>query len=397
MKPPPRERTMRLFLAAGPGIPEKSRRAVTRQREEGRKLNSVMVFSRTGGITFLFFLSASVSLIFLNAAPAGTAPASTTSTIVRSSVDGETSMAHVRAMCAMGPRVPGTMAIERCRVYIEGILTPLGYEVTRQPFRGASGEGAGVEFCNLRALKRRVPGGRRMFKYNPGEVVVTPDKSSKFILCAHYDSRPFCEHDPVDPSSPLPGANDGASGTAVLLTLAQALAGHEFISDLEFVFFDGEDYGHGMENMLYGSKHFVAILTPAEVASIETVILLDMIGDADLTIRREPSSFESDPGSVDRIIFLGRSMGFNQFTFQGQWPRIFDDHSPFHARGIKALVLIDFDYPHWHTTADTPDKVSAESLKAVEWTVFEFVAERLLLTPVPEASGSWKTDPVSLP
>lgn len=293
-------------------------------------------------------------------------------------LDGETSMAHVRAMCAMGPRVPGTMAIERCRAYIGGILAPLGYEVTLQPFKGDRGSGAGIEFCNLRALKRRAPSGGKPVKPLRGAAASLPGKPAKFILCAHYDSRPFCENDPIDPSLPLPGANDGASGSAVLLTLAQALSGWEVATDLEFVFFDGEDFGQGIENMLYGSKHFVANLSPAEAASIETVLLLDMIGDVDLKIRPEPSSVESDPETVQRLMHLGANFfGFGEFDLSGAAPRIFDDHSPFHARGIKAVVLIDFEYPHWHTAADTPDKVSARSLRVVEQTVHEFLAERL--------------------
>jgi len=162
-------------------------------------------------------------------------------------------------------------------------------------------------------------------------------------------------------NAPVPGANDGASGVAVLLELARTLPKNTLPTWL--VFFDAEDDGGiAGRDWIMGSQVFVASLTFRPRAAI----ILDMVGDANLDIYVEQNS---NPALVSEIMGAGRTVGI--------WPGIYpsikysmeDDHTPFLKAGIPAVDIIDFDYPYWHTAADTPDKVSPKSLEIVGETV----------------------------
>jgi len=179
------------------------------------------------------------------------------------------------------------------------------------------------------------------------------------ILGAHFDSRFIADHDP-DPAKrnqPVPGANDGASGVAVLLELARVLP-KDLGKQVWLVFLDAEDNGEipGWDWIL-GSRAFTARLE----GKPDAVVIVDMIGDADLNIMKEGYS---DPGLTDEIWKTAARLGFRQFIDRRGYEML-DDHLPFIQKGIRAIDIIDFDFPYWHTTADTPDKVSAESLRAV--------------------------------
>lgn len=176
------------------------------------------------------------------------------------------------------------------------------------------------------------------------------------ILAAHYDTRILADNDP-DPNKqnePVIGANDGASGVAVLLEISRILPEPEN-KNLWLVFFDGEDNGNIDErDWIQGSTYFVDQL----VEHPEQVIVIDMIGDADQNIYLEKYS---DEGLSAEIWQIASDLGINTFIDEEKHS-IFDDHIPFVAEGITAIDIIDFDYPYWHTTEDTLDKVSAESL-----------------------------------
>jgi Zn-dependent M28 family amino/carboxypeptidase len=192
----------------------------------------------------------------------------------------------------------------------------------------------------------------------------------QIILAAHYDTRIFADKDP-DPSKqmePPPGANDGASGVAVLLELARVLP--EDSVPLWLVFFDAEDNGHiaGWDWIL-GSQAFVAELNFRP----EAVVIIDMIGDADLNIFIEKTS---DQPLVNEIWTVARELGYDGEFIPNPKHSILDDHTPFLQAGIPAVAIIDFDYPYYHTTQDTVDKVSAESLEIVGNTLQEWLARR---------------------
>jgi Zn-dependent M28 family amino/carboxypeptidase len=166
----------------------------------------------------------------------------------------------------------------------------------------------------------------------------------------------------------MPGANDGASGVAVLLEMARVLPPET--EDIWLVFFDAEDSG-GIENWdwLLGSRAFAASLQ----TNPDAVIILDMIGDADLNIYQERNS---DTALTESIWKTAAKLGYDDVFIPQSKYRMLDDHTPFLEKGIPAVDIIDFDYPYWHTTADTPDKVSAQSLEIVGTTMLAWLENR---------------------
>ncbi len=198
------------------------------------------------------------------------------------------------------------------------------------------------------------------------------------ILGAHYDTRIFADQDPVpeNRTQPVPGANDGASGVAVLTEMARALP-RDLTGTVWLVFFDAEDNGRiAGWDWLLGSQAFVASLE----GQPDAMVLVDMIGDADLQIYREKNS---DPALTDEIWGTAAALGYGEQFIPSPKYRMLDDHIPFLQAGIPAVDLIDFDYPYWHTTADTLDKISAQSLDAVGDTLLAWLLGRLAAETVP--------------
>lgn len=180
------------------------------------------------------------------------------------------------------------------------------------------------------------------------------------ILGAHYDSRLNADQDP-DPlkhSQPVPGANDGASGVAVLNELARVLP-RDFPGEICLVYFDAEDNGDlaGWDWIL-GSHAYVNNLGRKPNA----VVIVDMIGDADLNVYREGNS---DPTLTSAIWNQAKLLGYDQEIIDEEKYQMLDDHTPFLQAGIPAVDMIDFDYPYWHTVDDTADKVSPDSLEKI--------------------------------
>jgi glutaminyl-peptide cyclotransferase len=248
------------------------------------------------------------------------------------------------AQMSLGPRTMGSEAHAKTIEYIQNELTDSGWEVTRQNIIGPSG----IEVQNIIGKRGQ-------------------DNRPWIILGAHYDSRFFADRDPNPQrqKDPVPGANDGASGVAVLLELGRTLpVGLE--KQIWLCFFDAEDNGNiSGYDWILGSQAFVASLTEYP----DSVVIVDMIGDKDLNIFIERNS---DRELVDEIWQTAELLGKHQFIFEEKYS-ILDDHTPFLSIGIPAAVIIDFDYPYWHTTADTIDKVSNESLAAVGETIYTWL------------------------
>ena len=195
------------------------------------------------------------------------------------------------------------------------------------------------------------------------------------LLGAHYDTRARADRDP-DPENrtlPVPGANDGASGVAVLLELARTLPETEAV--VWIVLFDAEDGGDidGGE-WIVGSQAFAEALPGMAAGRLpDQVIVVDMIGDAELNIHYELNSSQE----ISMAIWdIARSLGYGEQFLPFPKYRMIDDHTPFLRLGIPTALLIDFDYPYWHTIEDTPDKISAESLSAVGETLIAFLTIR---------------------
>lgn len=191
------------------------------------------------------------------------------------------------------------------------------------------------------------------------------------IIGAHFDTRLIADRDP-DPhlrTQVVPGANDGASGVAVLLELARVIS-KELPVNVWLVFFDGEDNGdiEGWDWIL-GSRGFVERLEEKP----DNVVIVDMVGDRDLDIYWEKNS---DPILSKEIWDISNDLGYSSQFIPIRKHRILDDHIPFIEAGIPAVDIIDFNYPYWHTTMDSIDKISAESLQAVGETVHQWLIHK---------------------
>lgn len=195
------------------------------------------------------------------------------------------------------------------------------------------------------------------------------------LLCAHWDSRPTADMEivPAKRRQPVPGANDGASGVAVLLELARLFKTQKPAVGVVIALFDGEDYGdfERDEGVFLGSRHFAARMK--SVCNPSYGILLDMVGDRDLAIYREANSERLAPRINDLVFGIAGEIGYRRQFRDSVRHMVQDDHIPINEAGVPCIDLIDFDYAYWHTVDDTPDKCSPDSLKAVGEVVAEVV------------------------
>lgn len=275
--------------------------------------------------------------------------------------NGENALSHIKMQVELGPRTSyNGKQLQLCNKLVSE-LQKLDFKVQIQQFIGDSGKGKGISFYNVIATYQ-IP------------------KSSKFrLLGAHYDTLPYAPNDlnPIKQLTPIDGANDGASGVAILLELARIISirKNELQKSIKLIFFDGEDFDTGIENMLYGSKYYVNNLSKVEKEQIEFFILFDMVGDKDLNIFKEINSYNYFPKLTNDVFNIASKLNLKGFNSTLKY-QIIDDHIPFLYANIPALVLIDFDYPYWHTTSDTIDKVSATSLeqcgKLAEYLIFYY-------------------------
>lgn len=179
------------------------------------------------------------------------------------------------------------------------------------------------------------------------------------IIGAHYDTRRRADRDKTNPTALVPGADDGASGVAVLLELARVLDAKKLRNQVWLAFFDAEDNA-GLDGWdgTVGSRYMAQNLKVKPVV----VIVVDMVGDADQQIYFDQNS---DRQWNQRIWAVAAELGYAKYFIPQPRRAVLDDHTPFAQQGIPAVDIIDFDYPYWHTTADTLDKLSPESLEHV--------------------------------
>jgi len=257
---------------------------------------------------------------------------------------------HLETLASFGPRNPGSEGHRKTRDLIAAIGKRTADTVERQEFSLQSQPGSPVPMTNL------------ILKFDGR------DKTRPLLIGAHYDTRPFAdeEFNPAAHREPIPGVNDGGSGTALLLGLAGHLKKHPPARPVHLVFFDGEDFGpKDSSDKLLGSLHYAKTLEQTSPdAWPYAVIVVDMVADKDLAIYKEVHSLQNARWLVDLLFDTAREKNLPQFKEQVKY-KIYDDHYPFIALGIPSAVLIDVDYPYWHTLADTLDKCSKDSLAAV--------------------------------
>ena len=255
---------------------------------------------------------------------------------VNEAFNGTHAYQSVEVQMNFGARFPGSEGHTREQEWIKAGLEELDWRTEEQCF-----DKQGVRLCNV-----------------IGRSSYAQSDRPYLLLGAHYDTRRRADSDPFLPNDPVPGANDGASGVAVLLELARVIDPERLNYDLVLVFFDGEDQGHldGWD-WSQGARYMAEKLQELPAA----VIIVDMVGDHDLQLYLERNS---DPSLAGAIWSLAREEGFTGFIAE-QKHAVIDDHIPFSQLGVPAVDIIDIEYPAWHTTRDTIDQISADSLYQV--------------------------------
>lgn len=254
------------------------------------------------------------------------------------SFDGGRAYDHLRRIVAFGPRPAGSPALAQTRRFIQKELKALGIDTVEQPFDADTPLGR-FHFVNLIA---RIPG-------------ASPDR---VVFAGHYDTKLYREF-------PFVGANDAGSSTAFLIEWARVLKARPNRFTTEILFLDGEEAMRpdwiDPDNR-YGSRHYVRVARQAgSLRQLRALILVDMIGDRDLCIKRESASTR---WLNDLVWAAARRLKQGHVFVEEETP-IEDDHMPFLDAGVPAIDLIDLDYAPWHTDGDTLDKVSARSLQVV--------------------------------
>ena len=268
--------------------------------------------------------------------------------------DGDRAMELVEYQCDFGPRFPGSKGhsdfSDSLKVFLDNLVEM--NLVYKDPIYSSVGNNM-VEITNMHA------------RFNPRA-------SDRILFLAHWDTREFADKDDNIESRSMPvlGANDGASGTAILMTLAEMLSNNPPINiGVDLLFLDGEDMGSygNPDSWALGAKSFSKHL---KKPFTRYAICLDMVGDREQEFLIEGFSYRYAPEVVKKVWLLANNLGYNQFKYSlGQ--QIIDDHYVlFQNTGIPSIDIIDFQYPnsqknYWHTIHDTPDKCSAESLEAV--------------------------------
>jgi len=280
---------------------------------------------------------------------------------------GDRAMHWLVAQCDLGPRPPGSAALEQLRQLIEAHADSLGLRAERLCFPATDPwRGGPLTLCNL-VVSCGPPGGDRLW------------------LGAHYDTRPVSDRDRdlARRGEPLVGANDGASGTAVLLHLMEILAAAPPDRGVDLLFLDGEDSGRASETAGFclGSRHLAAtwrdFASPLADGTPRALILLDMVGQRGLRIGIEGYSQAHAPELAAAVFARAAELGLAAFVPEPA-AAVYDDHVPFLEQGLPALDLIDFDFPQWHTTGDVPAVCDPASLAQVGRLV-----ESIVRTPLP--------------
>lgn len=283
-------------------------------------------------------------------APAAGAPADPAAARAALGFSGDSALGYIRTALAFGTRVPGSPGHVATGDWLVAQLKARGATVEEQRWTHTTADGKTLPLRNILA------------RFNP-------QATTRVLYLTHWDTRPVAESDP-DPANkgkPIVGANDGTSGIGLFLAIADALKKRGPSVGVDLLFVDGEDYGAFSPkevDVFLGSTYFAAN-PPSKGYAPVFAILWDMIGDRDLQIYQEVLSLNGAPEVVARTWRRAEELGLSNVFIQQPKYTVRDDHVPLLAAGYRAIDVIDIDYPHHHTMADTFDKLSAASLQAV--------------------------------
>jgi glutaminyl-peptide cyclotransferase len=270
--------------------------------------------------------------------------------------DGASALHYIEQQVAFGPRVPGTEAHERMGNWLDSLLRQRADTVVIQ------------SWTHVTASQKKLPLRNFIARFNPGA-------AKRLLLLAHWDSRPVSDS-PLskDSSHAVMGANDGGSGVALLLGLADVLKRNPPAIGVDLLFVDGEDYGDFTQNpndVLIGSRYYGAHQLPGGPPLY--AVLFDLVADKDLQIYQEGNSLVGAPEVVELVWDTAKDLGYAGYFIASPRHTLIDDHLELQKAGIRAIDVVDFDYPAWHTQYDTIDKVSAASLQVVGDVAVELV------------------------
>lgn len=263
--------------------------------------------------------------------------------------DGVQAHAWVVYMDSIGPRIPNTPAHRAVGDWLIAELRRRADTVEVQEFVHVTRDGDSLHLRNIFARFR-------------------PAETRRVLYVSHWDTKPHATMDP-DVSKrmlPVPGANDGGSSTAMLLGVADELKKRPPAVGVDLLFVDGEDYGNfddGEADNLIGARWFATHMPPGYAPLY--AVLWDMIGDYNQQFRQEDHSVRNAPEVVERVWGMARDLGLRRVFLDRVGGPMTDDHLPLQAAGLRIIDVIDCcneNYPYWHTTQDTPDKVSPQSL-----------------------------------
>jgi len=272
-------------------------------------------------------------------------------------IDGKRAYGYLKQICEIGPRTAGSPANARQRKLVSDHFAKNGAKVRDQPFRAIHPvTGAPLVMANLIGSWK-------------------PDSLQRVVIGAHYDTRPHPDQEDKPDRQKLPflGANDGASGVALLMEIANHLTDLETPWGVDLVLFDGEELVFGNDPRV--GEYFLGSIEFARIYADQRDhhrtnkryafgIVLDMVGGRDLKINQEPNSLREAPELVREVWAVARRLKANSFRFR-QGREVLDDHLALIRAGIPTIDLIDFDYPFWHKADDLPENCSAESLAEV--------------------------------
>jgi hypothetical protein len=257
--------------------------------------------------------------------------------------DGQTAFGYIQTQIGFGPRIPGTDAHQRERQWLDSLLRSRADTLVIQDWKHVTAKGDTLALTNFLAR----------FK---------PAAEKRMLYLAHWDSRPTADS-PLsrDSTKPVLGANDGGSGVALLLGIADVLKRAPPAIGVDLLFVDGEDYGDfskAPNDVLIGARYYGAHQVGGKPLY---AVLFDLIADKDLQIYQEGNSLVGAPEVVELVWDTAKDLGYGGYFIAAPRHTLIDDHLELQKAGIRAIDVVDFDYPAWHTVYDTIDKVSAAS------------------------------------
>ncbi|HUR94825.1 MAG TPA: M28 family peptidase [Gemmatimonadales bacterium] len=261
---------------------------------------------------------------------------------------GPAAFEYIQTQVGFGPRVPGTEAHRRATAWLDSLLRQRADTLITQSWTHVTAKGDSLPLTNFIA------------RFNPAA-------GKRLLFLAHWDSRPTADGPTSkDSTAPVPGANDGGSGVAVLLGVADVLKRAPPGIGVDLLFVDGEDYGdftNAPKDVLIGSRYYAAHMVSG--AQPLYAVLFDLVADKDLQIFQEGNSLVGAPEVVELVWNAAAELGYAGTFVANPKHTLIDDHLELQKVGIRAIDVVDFDYPAWHTQDDTIDKVSAASLQIV--------------------------------